>query len=192
MGRREYYIIGSTGSKYETELEPTPVAQLNHKWCSSGILKQVVGQTVSAHSRMNADSPVIPVNRAVHAALCILDQVLRSRAPTRQTYDGWDGLMVSKDDGNHLYLITWEHWQVWWLTKFICPCCNVGRDVSRDLSDIWEGRVNEPLVKILLCDLLSQSLRCSREGMDQIQFAGLAHSTISRRPKVCVYQFHVN
>ena len=60
------------------------------------------------------------------------------------------------------------------LTKFICLCGNVGCNVSRDLSDIREGRINEPLVEILLCHLLGQSLRCSRKGMhDQGRLAAL-------------------
>jgi hypothetical protein len=47
------------------------------------------------------------------------------------------------------------------LTKFICLCSNAGCNVGRDFPDVWEGRVNEPLLKILFRDLLSQSLRCT-------------------------------
>jgi hypothetical protein len=48
------------------------------------------------------------------------------------------------------------------LTKFICLCCNIGCNVSRYLPDVWEGRIDEPLFKVLFWDLLSKSLRCCR------------------------------
>jgi hypothetical protein len=107
-----------------------------------------------------SSSPVVAVNGTVHAALCILHQVLRPRAPSCQTYM-WDEFLMSLPASKNAFIFREKKKPSRELTKFICLCSNAGCNVGRDFPDVWEGRVNEPLLKTLFRDLLSQSLRCT-------------------------------